>query len=448
MTTSEQIQHTRLDKKLTTRSLAVTSLVYCVATGVQKLVVLLILLYLGRQLRSTAYAEFALLYALQTALATFVGAGIVEAVSGGLVITAPIDRKKLLEAANLTFLGQSTIAVAVSICAFLWFSEAGVMSPLLIVPVVVCGLLVSYSLLQASLVRLVELHRASLFIGVATTIGGAVGAIVGLSFYLGSVGFFCGTAVGYGVALLASRTKLVGFTFEPDNIKRALLLLSKALPYVLISFFTWLSGYGNAYIIKVCFDEVEVARFYYIYTIASVMPLVATAQNQVWGPRFFAMIYKTGLVELVTKYRRISDAQGLLLGITAVSIMITSAYVIPLVGGNIVTYTRQTPKLAIVLFGHLLCVPWWNAQNFYYAFNSGKQLFTQLFLSYVSSTIALIFLINCLGVDGVYVGFALQMLIRSALVHRDAHRRWGVLLPWIGSLLGGSAIIFGLIICS
>ena len=418
---------------------------YGASAAIQKGIGMMVFLWLAKALPVQEYAEFGLLYALQSALATLAIAGLIEAVIGlhRYDDSSAASGAKLFAAANVLSSVMSVVTAAAVAALFLLTADANNWSPLTLLWVVLSGILLAISTLQSALVRLREQHWASLLLGsVAPLAGLLVGAV---SFgWLGSLSaYFFGTACGLAVVLLVCGTREVGtWSFRSDAYECRYLLMRVA-PFTLVAVLGWIAGYGNTWLVKFFYADREVARFAFAYTVSSILQLVATALNQAWNPRFFRLLQTEPAATVERRCQQFSLLQGLALGVVGAVILLALPPVLSRLGGNLLSYRAMTMELLLLFAAYAVSVPWWHAQNYFYAHGKGADLMNLSILSTLAGCGLLLLSVWCFGVIGFYIGFLMQMLARTISAAIWARRRWQIKVAWQGALAASVLLLGG-----
>jgi O-antigen/teichoic acid export membrane protein len=424
------------------RQLLNFAIAYGGSAALQKALGFAIFMWLAHSLPVEQYAAFGLLYALQTGIAALAGAGIVESLIGTFQGRATIDRSTgMFGAANFTFILMAIPAILLAAALYAVFLPAAGAALWLPVSIIAGGLLTAFAALQANLVRLEERHIESLALSFFVPLGGYLGG--GLAFHLHGdlASFFHGTALGLAVAALGlalSRVGAYGIGHSRDNVHA---LLSRVAPFIGIAVLMWAAGYGNTYLVESLFSADEVARFTFAFTLSAVMQLVATSLNQVWAPRFYRLVAELPLAALEARNRRFFAFQGAALGAVGAFMLVVLPWALGMVGGNLVAYRDLTVELLLLFLAYAVTIPWWHAQNYFYANNHGRQLMNVTIVGGVVGLAAWLAAAFAFGTIGIYVGFLLQMLARSVAVFVAARRHWGVSLQWEGIVL--SSVLLG-----
>jgi O-antigen/teichoic acid export membrane protein len=288
-----------------------------------------------------------------------------------------------------------------------------------------------------------EQHGASLALSFFSPLGGLAGGAVGFALGANVASFFAGSAIGLVVTsfLLAGlRLGFYGFAAKRADMTG---ILSRILPFIFIAALGWLGGYGNTYLVESFFTASDVAKFTFAYTLSSVLQLVATSLNQVWSPRFYRMAHTQPPQEVEPANRRFFAFQGAAIGLAGGCILVLLPGAIDHVGGNLVAYRRINLELLILFAAYAVSIPAWQSQNYFYAFNKGKDLMHVTLVGSVAGLILWVLAALTLGTIGAYVGFMMQMLTRSVTAIIRARREWGIRVAWEGPALAMLLLIAG-----
>lgn len=416
--------------------IVIYSLAYAGTAALQKGIGFGLFLWLAHSLSVQDYANFGLLFAMQVGTATLAGAGISESVVGllkGHIL--PQARFQLFSAANLVFLLLSAVGVIVVATVYAmasWHTWGGVLE---LVFVVSGGLITAFFTLQATLVRLEERHLASLALSFLAPMTGLCAAFIAFSFGRNVGTFYAGMAGGLLLAFLVFRMAGVGHFSIALQLTETNAIRKTIGPYILIALLAWLGGYGNTYIVKFLFTGTDVARFIFVYTLSSVMHLVATSTNQVWSPRFFRLVHKLPMEEMERQNMHFYTLQGAALGVVGALVLLLLPVVIDALGGNLLAYRSMGFELFLLFSGYAVAIPWWHSQNYYLVHGYGKTLMNVVLTTSAIGLAAWLALMVLQGVIGIYVGFVVQMFIRTLGTLLWARRHWNIHVAWQGSLV-------------
>ncbi|MBO6899842.1 MAG: oligosaccharide flippase family protein [Rhizobiaceae bacterium] len=413
---------------------------YAAAAVLQKGAGFALFIWLAAALTVEEYARFGLFFAFQTGIAALLGAGIVEPVVGMLKEHQEgVGRQRLLAAgfgvftivASIVFLAIAAFSVPLSL-------EINSDIPGLFILFIV-GMLSAFFILQAHLIRLDERHVASLMLNNIPMF---------MAFFLGFVAFvafgsveslFGGMAIGLGVSFVAMFGLRLNprFVFSSPEISRKILV--RMPPYVAIAIAAWLTGYGSTYLINALFTAGDVSRFTFAYTLSSVLQLVATSLNQVWSPRFYRIVHEKPHMEVAKESDSFFLWQGFIIGLVGFAVLLVFPTAIELAGDRLEAYRGLSLGLGLLLGAYAVSIPWYHAQNYFFAHSRGPDLMTLVLTSSIIGIALWLLAIWYLGPIGAFLGFALQMIVRGILIEIRAHRLWRTRVPWRGMAL---ALVF------
>lgn len=423
--------------------LALYAIAYAGSAALQKGIGFALFLWLAHSLSVEAYALFGLLLALQAGLSGLAGAGILEAVVGLLKeCRTTASRVQLFHTANAVFGAQAVAAVmSVALIYGLLLRDTDA-SMVDVVFVIAGGVVTAFFTLQANLTRLEENHSSSLALAFVPPLAGWVAAFVAF-FVLRTVSsFFIGLATGLLVCFFFFKRHGIGYHGYPGDIKATLPIVSRLAPFVLIVILAWLSGYGSTYLIKSLFTATDVARFTFAYTLSSIMQLVASSLNQVWGPRFLRVVHDLPIAEVERRNRRFFALEGIVLGATGALVLAVVSPITQIAGTSLSAYQHLSVELLLLFGAYALSIPWYHVQNYYLVYGKGVELMNVSLLTSIAGLLLWIGAIALLGVAGVYAGFALLMFTRMFGAVVWARRTWAVRILWEGPVL--ALVLLGL----
>jgi O-antigen/teichoic acid export membrane protein len=408
---------------------------YAGSASLQKGFGFVLFLWLARALPVEQYAHFGLLFALQTGLTTFASAGVIELTIAALKEHAsPGSRMAIYARANLLNYALAVAGTVFALLVYRYLVQApGSAAEFL--SIVACGALTAFFANQAAFSRLDERHAMSLTIGFAVPVAGLVAAALAFWAWRSVPAFFMGMAGGLAMAYGVFRFRAAGHGPAGDGWRPVIPLLVAALPYIVITVLVWLGGYGNTYFVDAFFSSADVARFTFAYTLSSILQLVATSLNQVWSPRFFNSVGMQTVDQLEASNVRFFRLQGLALGVCGGFIVIVLPLVLNAAGGNLLQYRFVGADLTWLFAGYAVAIPWWHAQNYFLVYGQGRRLMFIVLYSTLAGVAVWLVLMKLMGVVGIYIGFMVQMLIRSACIWFVANRAWSLRLTWHGPVL-------------
>ncbi|HEX2825372.1 MAG TPA: lipopolysaccharide biosynthesis protein [Burkholderiales bacterium] len=401
-------------------------------------------LWLARTLPVEEYAQWGLLYALQTGVSSLAAVGIVEAVIGLLKRhRMPDEQKRLFAAANTVFVASALCSAVGAAAIFALFVGRQDASPLAVFYVVLSGTLLAYASLQAQIVRLDERHAAALWFNFLVPLTGLAGSIAAFAVQSTVLAFFAGSTAGLMLGLAAAWLKGLGMYAFTTSTAEWRPIVSRVSPFIAVTFLGWLSGYGTNYIVKFFFDSPEVAKFTLVFMLSTLMQLVASATNQVWGPRFYRIVHDLPIDEVEVRNRRFYDAQGFALGVAGGLLIALYPLVARIVGGNLTEYGSIAPELFLLIVSYVILVPYWHCQNYLLAYDRGPSVMRMHLVTSAVGFVLMLVLIYALGPIGVYAGFGVQMVLRTAGAYVIARAHWPVRVSWWGIAAGCACTALG-----
>jgi O-antigen/teichoic acid export membrane protein len=405
-------------------------------------------MWMARTLSVPEFGSWGLLYAAQTALATFSMIGIIEAVVALLrQHDAPPARQSLFAAANAVFFRTMMCAMTFAVLAVsLYLILGGVIKLSTLPGALASGALLAFAALQAQIVRLDERHFVSVLYSFFVPLAGLVGSAVAVGIDRSAASFFVGSTGGLAIALavLHRRQKVVDNSFTNKNSRE--LIFARLAPYIAVTFFGWLSGYGNNFVIGALFESAEVAKFTFVLSVGSVIQLVATALNQVWSPRFYQIAPVQPFDVVERKNRNFYGLLSFVLGCVGASLIMLLQPVLRVIGGNLLHYESLELELFFVVAGYVFLSPWWHCANYFLLYDKGSNM---MYVTLVTSAIGLAVWFAAMwaiGPIGIFFGFFFQMVIRSIGIVYVGKKFWPLTISWTGVGAGMLAALGGLLI--
>ena len=425
------------------KSFFIFSGLYGITAAILKLAGFVLFIWIAKILTVDEFAQFGILLAIQQGLVVFGNAGVIETTIGKLKdIQSSYDKEHLYKSSLMAFIlltiGASII-VGFSIFSLTKQSE----SFHTYVVVILSGALLGLVSFKSQLYRIDEIHSRALLYSFIPALGGVVGSGICVFIFATTSSFFYGTVLGVFIPLLFLEKKFRSPEKVFFNKSESFNILIKAIPYLAIAIMSWLSGYGNNYIIDEFFTSGEVAKFTFLLSLCSIMLMLASALNQVWGPRFFKLIFRMPFTEVENRSKTFYYILNHLLGILGGFVVIMYPFFITLVGGNVLFYYDMTLELSLMFSAYIFTTPWWHCYNHFLSQGLGSSL---LKISLITSSIGLfstIMLMWLLGPIGIFIGFSVQILIRSIGILYFSKRKWEIDISLIGIIIGLGLIFIG-----
>jgi O-antigen/teichoic acid export membrane protein len=419
---------------------------YAGSAALLKAIGFLFFLWLARTLPVKDYAAWGIFYALQTGVATFAPVGITESVSNLLrQYRSSQERQDLFAGASCVFLltGGGTLIIA-TVLGLLVFRQIQI-DIITLGSVLASGWLLAYTTVQTHFARVQEEHLSSLYFSFLVP---AVSLLFSIIFFLldRSVrSFFLGAALGASLSTFGLWFTRIGHFGLACQAGTRVAILSRLVPYIAVTFFGWLNGYGNNFIVNYFFSPTEVARFTFVVSIGAIMQLVATALNQVWSPRFFQIVLLQPINMVEEKSWRFFTLQSIALGTAGAFVILFLPPMLKALGGNLAFYSSMQREIFFIVAGYVFLVPWWHCHNYFIAYDKGLSV---MHVTLFSSALGLILwgaLMWLLGSLGIYAGFLMQSIVRSLCIVYIAKRTWSVKISWLGVGLGFLLIVGSLL---
>ena len=430
------------------RRVALTAVMFLAASIGVKASYAIVILLLASVLPQAEYANYGLLYALQTAVTTLAVVGLVEITAGRLRgHPGPSEQRRLFRDITGLFLLTAVIAIALASPIIIWLGfRSDLLAPALAASML--GVVIAFSTLQASFYRVEERHIVSLL----ASAGIPLAALVGL---LGATLWLRDLSSMFGAALLCS-TLLVALIWLSGvahgvalpSRDSANLAAREATPFGIAAIFAWGSGYGMAFFLDWDLGVQDVAVYTFLYTAGSVGQVIANAMNMVWSPRFYRLFNSDDQEGAERQSRAFFAALAILLGLAGLVAVAIFPWVTNLVGGHLAAYGQYRPELALLLVSYVLSVPVWHAQNYYLVTGAGPAFMRVSVLSGAIGLLAWIACISVLGAEGLYLGLVLQVAIRAAWMWIAARRTWRILPPVWALMIGVGLPFFGVLLPS
>jgi O-antigen/teichoic acid export membrane protein len=386
------------------------------------------------------YANYGLLYSAQVAATTLATMGLVEVTAGRLRDYTSETRSQLFQNMTGLFLITAVTGCVLLTPIVLWLGGRNL--GLAAIPAILLGVATGFSVLQASFHRIDERHAISLLssagVPLAAIIGIFVGAVISGNLYvmfgLGLLGA-CGV-----IATIAATGQAYGITVpSADTIRRTAI---EVAPFLAIGFFGWASGYGMTLVVDWQFEPIDVARYTLLYTAASIGQVVASSMNMVWAPRFYRLFNNGEMDRAERQGGKFYALMALVLGLTGFMTAAAFPWLVSLIGGNLAGYGKLRLELMLLLAAYVLATPFWHCQNFYLVAGHGRELMHN---SLWSGGVGLAVWIGCmflLGPKGAYLGFLIQMAIKSVALWGGARHLWPVRPWWWAMVLVGGLLPF------
>lgn len=415
------------------RQLALWAMLFLAANVGVKAVYAAGVLMLATLLVPADYARYGLLYALQSGATTLAVIGLIEVTAGRLRHYAADTRHRLFEDMTGLFLVTALAGCLLMLPIVLWLGGRGL--GWAVIPATALGVVTGFSGLQASFDRIDERHFVSLLSSAGVPLAAIVGVLIGAVLSGDLVAIFGLGLLGAGGVLVALAVSGKLHPARPPGREALAPVALEIVPFLAIGVFGWASGYGMTLVIDWRFDPVHVASFIFLYTVASISQIVASSMNMVWAPRFYRLHNDVEHDRAERQSGSFFAAMALVLGLTGFAMASALPWITWLVGGNLAGYGQLRFELILLLAAYVLTTVFWHCQNYFLVAGRGRQLMNNTLWS---GAISLALWVGCmlaLGPEGIYLGFLLQMAIKSLFLWRAARRYWSVRPWWIAIIL-------------
>lgn len=430
------------------RGLIRFSLMYAGSAILLKGLGFIISLWIARTLIPEQYGIWGLAFAIQVGIGTFGMVGIQESLVGLLNEHPSQAGRGLLYAASMeAYLATLAITLVVSLYVIHVALGGKSIGAIGYAGVIVSGSLMALTVLQAQIARLEEDHLSSLTLSFLVPLAGVGGSAIAFKVIPSVDAFFAGS--GFGMLLVTAMLyrRLRGVILPTrEVIVTCSKLLQRLPPFVLVAFFGWVSGYGSSLVVDHYFDLVDVGKLTFLLTMGSVIQLITTALNQVWAPRFYRLIHSKQDAESIEWLNyRFYSVQSLGLGAFTAIFVAGMPYVLDYVGGQLIGYRFMQTEMLLIFAGYIILVPFTHCQNYLLIYDKGKTLMYVVLVTSIIGLSVWLTLIALLGAIGIYLGFFIQMMLRSIGISISV-RQWPVRLSWTatigGILLASTGLIF------
>jgi len=383
-----------------------------------------LVLLLAAKLPAEVFAQFGMLYALHGAMATFAVTGLGEVTAGLLKSHRPgLFRQVLFRRMSGLFLITASISLILLTPLIAQISQGTALICAAILAVLL-GAVIAFSNLQAGFHRIEEHHAVSLLSSAGVPMGGIIGLLIG-------VWVSQSLAVIFGLGFLGAAITLAGLIGGGVIYLAPVPRLSKILPYLLQLFpflamgiIGWLSGYGMNFVINLKFDLLVVAAFTFLLSVSSIAQLIASSMNMAWSPRFYKLFNEGQAKEAEDKSRHFFSVLAILLGAIGAVVVFVLPWFVHVVGGNLEHYAAYRFELACLLAGYVLGVPGWHGANYYLVSGLRSEYMHLVLWSGGGGLLLWLVCIFFVGSTGIFIGFALNMAIKSISMWWAGRKHW------------------------
>lgn len=388
-------------------------------------------IWLVKELTPDEYGQWSLLYSYQTGISTFTAAGFFEASVGLMKYQAnTTNRESLFNEIRKIY--YSTLLITVLVLSLgLWVSSPST-NVLLLVSVLAYGGLTGLTRLESQLSQIKEDHCLSLFYLFFLPLFAMVVSALAFLLLKTPNSYFYGAAAAYTISLsyIVSRFFIQHYSIPlKTNIIR---ILARVLPFTVIAFFGWFSGYGINIALFRIFDNFVVARYTFVLSIGSLLLLVVSGMNQVWTPRFYNTVFNEVPQAVEEKNRLFYRFQCILVALISTILILTLPLILTSSGGNLAKYADNNIGFFFIFSSYVLLVPWWHSSNYFLVHDLGSLLMRISIITSLVGFAIWFWLMLAFGEFGAYLGFFTLNAIRSVSIVFVARRYWPVRVDSFG----------------
>lgn len=387
-------------------------------------------------LPASQFATFGIVYALQSGISMLAPTGLFEAAVGRLKAFATGDRRRALFMRTAGLFWATCSACLLIMSPFAISSLGGNGSLLTTLAGIALGVMSGYAVLQAGLLRIQQHNAQSLMLSAGVPLCATAGLVAGALLGLGLTGIF-GIAAASGAAAFVA-VRLAGAAY-PGSLPRRYRLAREVpllAPYFAINLLGWLTGYGMNFLVDGLFEPAQVAMYTFVIAVGSISQLIASSLNMVLAPRFYEAFNDERFTDAESASRRSFMLLAAVLGLIGFVTVAALPWITALLSDNLAEYGRDRLPLALLMGGYILGIPWWHGQNYYHVAGEGRALMRLSIVSGVASLALWVGAMLVFGTIGIYLGFALQLAMRSLWMMAAAQGQWQIRPPWAAIVAG------------
>ena len=406
----------------------------------------IVLIWMATIFNSQEYADFGMIYAMQTGVIIFSTAGIIQ-----IMVSIMKERQSRENGGANNFFALFKWSTLFSVMAIFIFGMIGqaeknnLANFLPLIMSVISGAVLSYSLVASSYHRIEGRHLEAVAWTFFPNFGYFLFGGIGFAFEQTVNGFFCGGLIGciMPIIILAQRSERAISLFCGNRVSRSHVL--DMSPYWLASIVLWLSGYGGIWLISLTSNENEIAEFIFVMNVTSVLQIVATSLHQVWSSKFYQLYNVLNTGELEKKNDKFYLVQGIAIGVFGLLGMLLIKYASGIfLEIRAINFDSLLPYYLMFL-SVAISVPWCHAQDYFYVNGEGGKFMKAILVSGLIGIPLWLMTILLIGEAGIYFGYCLFVLSRVIAAQITASKIWHINLMWKGPVAGGVLLSLGYI---
>lgn len=424
--------------------LALWAAVFTLAAGCAKLTQFAVFAVLAATLSVSEFSAFGQFYALVTLLGAFAPAGVGERTMSLLKSSDLAEMRTILmrDSLGLTIAQVGVFFLLFLVVGVLYLDLESNREKCMLFLALALGSIAAFWYSQSFLFRLENRLRHSLVALNGYIITTAFGMMAGSLIVGNSIGVFSGGLVVSSafsvVAVLAS-----GIRFTIWSPKRLWRVLPELMPYKAIATFGWIAGYGINLLIVYMVAAEHIAAYTFLFSISSIAQLVASSINSVWLQRFVALHLAGNCTAAAIANRRFYSASaGVVAAISCV--VLVAARFAPSGFGAVDIYLNKLSALAWLFAAYVITSVYTYAAQHFYVAARGAELMRLIAMAGIIGLGIWVACIMAFGPIGIYVGFFMNTLVKSAVIWIAARRKWQLGGVWSISLtLSATVIVIG-----
>jgi len=396
--------------------------------------------FLAVTLPITEFGFFSMLSSYQVAAATFGSIGIIESLSGQLKNNNVFSKGDKVIFRKFTFL--LILLSSLTLFFFLiviYFSNYKSSFFYLYVLSLLVGLIISYSNIQSYFFRLNGLNFKSLFSNSIISLLYYTLVLI-LATYIDKVNTIV-LYSSFGVFLFFILLNIFNFFYRPIklDISEVFFYFKNIFPYIIIGFFGWISGYGINILINELIGLKIVALFTFLLTVSTLVQLVSSSLNVVWGPKFYSYFLNDDLILAESKNKKFYQIQIVFLSLLIVLILLIYKKFSNLIPNDL--YQNRLLELALLQISFIINIPWVHCSNYYFISNYGNKLMKKLLFTGIVGILIWVYFIYLYGEIGVFLGFTINTFLKSFIIWIDSRNYWLISNLWVEIILASGLII-------
>ncbi|WP_420264233.1 lipopolysaccharide biosynthesis protein [Candidatus Magnetominusculus dajiuhuensis] len=409
-----------------------------------KLLQMAALLWLAKICTKQEYGNFGILISVQQIITLLALGGNIETMSSMLNRFRVKNRLSTLFSSVMQVTNISSVIISICfilICLYMLKTNIAFGSIKVYILALLCGLLIARFMLMTSIFQLQERHgMAILFKTVPFFLAYLLGYVIAKINNDHISGYYEGVLSGLLIFIFV-KSFVIKAAKSKFHKKIIMIFYKKSLPFLGIVVIGWMSGMGMNMILKILFSNKEIAEYTMINNFNAVLLLTISMLSNVWNPRFYLIAAKFPEGYLNRANNKVFQVQLLILSTISALMLLYFKDILGLLGGNLLGYGEIHPYLLISYSSYIFLILYYQSVSYYLLHNRGALIFKINLITGVIGTLAWVLFMLLVGTWGIYLGFAVQMVMRGGVIFWYAFKEWGVRVS-ISNLLSGFLILF------